>query len=195
MTAVDMLGQPCPLPVIAAKKALRAARPGDLITILVDNDIAVQNLAKMALALGHEFKSSRKDQNFEAVITVREGSRPESEAEAAPGGLAVAISRNTMGQGDDTLGQKLLAAFIFSLTELDTAPEYLLFFNGGIFLTTEGSPCLKDLQTLAGRGTVISTCGACLDFYQRKDKLAVGAVTNMYAIASTMGQARRLINI
>jgi hypothetical protein len=62
-------------------------------------------------------------------------------------------------------------------------------------LTTEGSNVIGDLKTLEARGTIISSCGTCLDFYTLKDKLAVGNVTNMYAIASAMADAAKVINL
>jgi selenium metabolism protein YedF len=195
MTILNMLGQPCPLPVINAKKNLRDTPLGQTVTVLVDNDIAVQNLTKMAQTLGHKAQTEAKgDGTFQVAIIVGQAPKAQN-SETESGGLVVAISRQTLGRGDETLGKNLLKSFIFSLTEIDPLPEYLLFFNGGAFMTTLGSASLEDLQTLAGKGTIISTCGACLDFYQLKDKLLVGNVTNMFAIAQTMAQAKRVINI
>ena len=88
-----------------------------------------------------------------------------------------------------------MKSFIQSLTELETPPEYVFFFNGGAFLTTEGSACLDDLKVLSDKGAVVATCGACLNFYKLVDKLKVGAPTNMLAIASTMAQAAKVINV
>ena len=45
---VDSLGDKCPVPVVKAKKALDKAMSGDVIEVHVDNDIAVQNLRKLA---------------------------------------------------------------------------------------------------------------------------------------------------
>jgi selenium metabolism protein YedF len=110
-------------------------------------------------------------------------------------GLVVAVGKNTMGTGNDELGAVLIKGFIYALTELDSPPETLLFFNSGVRLSTEGSNVIGDLKTLESKGTIIASCGTCLDFYQLKDKLAVGSVTNMYAIASAMGDAAKLINL
>ena len=62
-------------------------------------------------------------------------------------------------------------------------------------MTTEGSASINDLKALADKGAVIATCGACLNFLQLADKLLVGAPTNMLAIAGTMAQAAKVINI
>ena len=47
MKRLDERGKQCPLPVIEAKKALEASAPGEKVEVVVDNEIAVQNLSKM----------------------------------------------------------------------------------------------------------------------------------------------------
>jgi len=59
----------------------------------------------------------------------------------------------------------------------------MVFFNGGARLTCEGSVSLEDIRQLEERGCEILTCGTCLDFFGIKEKLAVGGVTNLYAIS------------
>jgi selenium metabolism protein YedF len=196
MSIIDMTGKPCPLPVIEAKKALRASAPGQTVTVLVDNDIARQNLEKMAKDLGHVPSSTAAPEGKIEVAIVAGNLKPASPESNEPGGLAVAIGQSVMGGGQDrTLGQTLLKAFIFSLGQLASPPEYVLFFNEGAFMTTEGSSSIDDLLALEKKGTVISTCGACLNYFDLTDKLKVGSVTNMAAIAETMAQAKTLINI
>lgn len=193
MNAINMLGQPCPIPVIEAKKALALASAGDGIAILVDNDIARRNLEKMASGLGHGFSHQvQADGNILATITVCS-----AVCAVQPGssGLVAAIGRQTMGSGSEELGRMLMKSFIQSLTEVEAVPEHILFFNGGVFLTTEGSSVLDDLNLLAGKGALISSCGACLNYYGLTEKLKVGSVSNMYAIANTMAQAGKLINM
>jgi selenium metabolism protein YedF len=194
MEIINVLGKPCPIPVIEAKKALRKAAPGEAVRVLVDNDISRQNLEKMAKGLGCPSSfEAQTDGNILVTITATGAAAPS--AQAAGQGLTVAIGRNFMGAGDDELGAILIKGFIYSLTELDTPPETLLFFNSGVRLSTEGSNVIGDLKTLEAKGTIIASCGTCLDFYKIKDKLAVGNVTNMYAIASAMAGAAKVINI
>ena len=51
---LDERGKQCPLPVIDTKKALDSSSDGEIVEVLVDNEIAVQNLRKMAdLSLIH----------------------------------------------------------------------------------------------------------------------------------------------
>ena len=194
MTKLDMTGKPCPIPVIEAKKALRTAVAGDSVAVLVDNDIARQNLQKMAEGLGYAFAfETAEGGNILATITVREECRLMTGEDHA--GLVVAIGREVMGGGSDELGRTLMKSFIYSLTELDTPPEHLLFFNSGVSLTTEGSTALDDLTALSDKGVIINSCGACLNYFGLTEKVKVGGVTNMYAIAGTMAQAKKLINM
>lgn len=193
MNPIDMIGKPCPLPVIEAKKALRAAKPGDRVEMLVDNDIARQNLEKMAESLSHGFSHvATADGNILVTIEAREAHKP---AKSGGAGTVVAIGRNCMGSGDDSLGAMLMKSFIHSLTELDSPPARILFFNGGVRLACNGSGALDDLRSLAARGAVIDSCGACLNFYGLADKRAVGGVTNMLSIAEAMADAKNLINL
>jgi selenium metabolism protein YedF len=199
MEVINVLGKPCPIPVIEAKKALRKAAAGEMVRVLVDNDVSRQNLEKMAAGL--RFASAfevQSDGNILVSITAGAAAAAAAAPAALAGGgqgLVAAIGKNTMGAGDDELGAMLLKSFIYSLTELDTPPETLLFFNSGVRLTTEGSNVIGDLKTLEARGTIISSCGTCLDFYKLRDKLAVGNITNMYAIASAMADAAKVINL
>jgi intracellular sulfur oxidation DsrE/DsrF family protein len=62
----------------------------------------------------------------------------------------------------------------------------MLFFNSGAYLTCEGSDSLQDIKELEAQGVEVMTCGTCLDFYDLKEKLAVGSVTNMYVIVEKM---------
>ena len=45
---IDCRGLACPLPVVNAKKASEELHAGDVLTVLVDNEIAVQNLTRFA---------------------------------------------------------------------------------------------------------------------------------------------------
>lgn len=50
---IDARGLTCPLPVINAKKAAEEMGQEGVLTVLVDNEIAVQNLQKFASQKGY----------------------------------------------------------------------------------------------------------------------------------------------
>ena len=201
MKRLDERGKQCPLPVIEAKKALEASAPGEKVEVVVDNEIAVQNLSKMADHKGLAVCSEKTgDREFLVTITAGEGNDQASEAPAAAEevtctpdgrrkGMVVVLSSNQMGQGDETLGKLLMKGFVFALTQQDMLPETILLYNSGAFLSCEGSDNLEDLKTLDAQGVEILTCGTCLNHYGLAEKRQVGGVTNMYEIVEKMTKA------
>ena len=57
---IDAKGKQCPLPVIEAKNAISGMTEAGIVEVTVDNEIAVQNLTKMADHKGLEAKSEKK---------------------------------------------------------------------------------------------------------------------------------------
>ena len=104
----------------------------------------------------------------------------------------MAITSDKMGDGDPELGAILIKGFVYALTQLETPPSVMLFYNGGAKLTASDSPCIEDLKTLQEQGWEILTCGTCVNFYGLKEP-AVGTVTNMYAIAEKLTKAGKVI--
>ena len=198
MITVNAMGDNCPIPVINTKKAIAALTGPETIEVLVDNEIAVQNVTKMASGSGGKVTSEKLgDAEFKVTIEM-EGAPAADEAEAvcvpdARDNTVVVVSSDRMGSGNDELGKVLIKGFIFAVTQLDTLPKTMLFYNGGATLTTEDSDSLEDLKSLEAQGVEIMTCGTCLDYYGLKDKLAVGTVTNMYSIVETMAKAGRIV--
>lgn len=193
MITVDAMGDNCPIPVIKTKKAMDALTGPETIEVLVDNEIAVQNVTKMAASAGGKVTSEQKAEK-EYVVTIEMEGAPAAEDDAQDDNTVVVISSDRMGTGNDELGKVLIKGFIFAVTQLYKLPKTMLFYNGGATLTTEGSDSLEDLKSLEAQGVEIMTCGTCLDYYGLKDKLAVGSVTNMYSIVETQAKATKIIN-
>ena len=198
MITVNAMGDNCPIPVIKTKKAMAALTGPETIEVLVDNEIAVQNVTKMASSSGGKVTSEKLGDAEYKVTIEMEGAPTAEEAEVtcapdARDNTVVVISSDRMGSGNEELGKVLIKGFIFAVTQLDTLPKTMLFYNGGATLTTEGSDSLEDLKSLEAQGVEIMTCGTCLDYYGLKEKLAVGTVTNMYSIVETMAKAGRII--
>ena len=198
---LDCRGLACPLPVVNAKKAAEELNTGDVLTVLVDNEIAVQNLTRFAEHKGFGVSAEKKAEKEYAVVMHLSGTSMETtrEEEAAcvkdsrRKGMLVVLSGNTMGTGDAKLGTNLMKAFVFALTKQDQLPDTILCYNSGASLTCEGAETLEDLKLLESEGVTILTCGTCLDFYGLKEKLAVGGVTNMYDIVERMENARTVV--
>lgn len=202
---LDCQGMACPLPVVNTKKCTEEMKTGDILHVVVDNEIAVQNLLRFAYHKGYT-ASSEKTDDAEFRITMIVGETAETSsinevneeelectADSRRKGMLVVLSANTMGTGDSKLGTALMKAFVFALTKQDYLPETILCYNTGAYLTCEDADTLEDLKLLESEGVTILTCGTCLDFYGLKEKLAVGSVTNMYDIVERMENARHIV--
>ncbi len=194
---VDARGMTCPKPVICTKKALEENR-GTIVTSIVDNETARENVLKFA-----------KSQNMETNVMERDGlwyidlyqNSLEASREVMPEkkpeylDLVILVGTPHFGNGDRELGEILMKGYMYTLTETKPYPKALLFVNSGITLTLEDSPVLEHLRKLESEGVQILSCGTCLDYYKVKDKLAVGGVGNMYVIVELMNGARNSIRL
>ena len=199
---IDCKGMACPLPVVNAKKAAEELNSGDVLVVLVDNEIAVQNLTRFGEHKGFTVTAEKKSDKEYAVTMNITGNAPQQaaqeetvacEMDSRRKGMLVVLSANTMGTGDPKLGTNLMKAFVFALTKQDQLPDTILCYNTGAYLTCEGADTLEDLKLLESEGVTVLTCGTCLDFYGLKEKLAVGGATNMYDIVERMENAAQII--
>ena len=58
------------------------------------------------------------------------------------------ISSDTLGRGSDDLGRQLMAKFVLQLSTQDPKPHAVVFYNAGVKLLAEGSPCVDGLRSL-----------------------------------------------
>lgn len=201
-TLVDARGKLCPEPVIMTKNAVKNSNSNDVIEVLVDNMLVVQNITKYVEKNNFQMSyEETPEHTFKIHISLSSTSDPaqlvqtENEIEDAviKKGTIVVINSNMLGRGDDALGTVLMKNYIYALTKADSYPETILFYNGGVHLTTKDSDSLNDLIELATAGVEILSCGACLNHYQLSDSLQVGGVTNMYEIVEKMMNATTVI--
>lgn len=196
MKEVDARTLACPMPVVLTRRAIADDIDGEGVLVRVDDEIAAQNIEKMAGQCA--WHCTRRELDGEIQLTVCASQIEQTEktlvsAQAQTGDLVVAICADHMGEGDDALGKQLLRAFLFALTQGDSLPKTILFYNGGARLTCRDSKSLEDLKTLQSAGVELLTCGTCLDFYGLKEELAIGEVTNMYAIVTTLTNAAKVV--
>ena len=193
---VDAMGQPCPMPVVKVNKALQERKNNETLEVHVDNEIAVQNVQRMAANKGLSVKSEQLDEKHFVLLLSGECSAAEEPVVCMPdarGNDVVAIGSATMGIGDDALGNLLMKGFIYALSQQEKLPKTILFYNGGANIPIEGNVSVEDLKNMQAMGVEILTCGTCLDFYGLKDQLAVGGVTNMYSIVEILRKASHII--
>lgn len=203
---IDARGMQCPLPVLEVKKAIEEMTEGGTIEVTVDNDIAVQNIVKLAKQkqISAECISGEHSHHVvRLILSEANGSYPVQVQEPMSDlvqdnkqkskNMVVVLSSNTMGSGEEELGRILMKGFLFSLTKQELLPDHILLYNSGIFLACEGSESLEDLRLMQEEGVEITACGTCLDYYNMKEKQTVGDVSNMYSITMIMENADLII--
>lgn len=187
---VDARGLACPIPVINTKKALESIGEG-IVTTIVDNEEARDNVVTLANGIGCEVDVQQKEKEFHISISKKSETMTVHHNEAE--NTVIFVSSSELGRGSAELGEILIKSFMYTLVESDSPPQALLFVNGGVKLTTENSPVLEHLLTLNQRGVEILSCGTCLDYFKLKEKLCVGQVSNMYTIYEKLSKAVKVI--
>lgn len=189
---IDCKGLKCPQPVINTKKYFDSIEEGQA-TIVVDNEVSKNNVSKFAENNGFKNVVEEKDGLYYISISKESCScKPINFNEKK---LTIVVTNDKLGLGDDKLGITLMKSYFYALSESDTLPSDLLFLNAGVKLTTEDSDCLDSIKKLQERGVNILNCGTCLDFYNLKEKLVIGEITNMYTIIEKMNSSDKTIKL
>ena len=125
MKKIDAVGQACPMPVILTKRALKESN-GEAILISVDNEIATQNLAKMAEQLKlsvqvekindslYEVQLSDPNAGNEAHAAEHTALPEQTTDTVAPSGASyvVVLNSDSIGNGSEELGRTLMKSFL-----------------------------------------------------------------------------------
>ncbi|HEX3011235.1 MAG TPA: sulfurtransferase-like selenium metabolism protein YedF [Syntrophomonadaceae bacterium] len=189
---IDARGLTCPQPVILTKRAMDQGDKDELVTI-VDNDAALENVSKLGKSQGYDVNVEEQDQTY--YIRMNKTSCETIPQQNFGADVAILVTSQFFGQGNEELGQVLMKSFLYSLNEMKEKIKHIIFMNSGIFLTCEGSPVLEYLQGLESDGVEVLSCGTCLDFYGMKEKLATGKVTNMYTAMDILTTASKSITL
>ena len=99
----------------------------------------------------------------------------------------IIIQGDVLGRGDERLGKILMANFLRLLGDSEKKPATIILWNAGVRLACEGSDVLDHLKRLEQQGVEILACTTCLEYFELKEKMAVGKPTTMSkSIASMM---------
>lgn len=190
MRLLDARGLECPLPVVKTKELLK--ENNEAVEVLVDNEVAVENLEKFAKVKGYKAVSKKEGNDYHVVVSVDGEVIEEEKSSLILKGQVVVITSDSLGSNKE-LGKILMKSFIFALTKQDAYPQTIIFYNEGIHVTTNDNDTLNDLRFLESQGTEIVSCGTCLDFFKKKEELKIGSITNMYDIVERMEKAEKVI--
>ena len=192
---VDALGKACPMPVILAKKEIDAGNTS--FVVAVNNEVAVQNLQRLAESQGYQAQVQTKDGNFHVSFTGEGASAACCEETAKPKNWALFVGKDFIGDGSEELGTSLMTMFFYTLAESNDAPRYILFMNSGVKLPVENDQVVEHLKALQEKGSEISEISwrRYSVIFGIADNLKIGTVSNMYDISERMHLADKVITL
>lgn len=198
MKTVDTRGLLCPAPLIAVRREIKSSEVGDQIEVLTDNDTAYSNLVNYLTELSIPVTCSKHDFVHTITFTKPDITPSEEELNCTPlsnssVGYSVAITSETMGDGDPKLGTILLRGYFNALLELDRLPDNIVLYNGGVKCAIDGRDTAISLAALEAKGVNITICGTCTDFYGIGDQIKIGVIGNMYKIADTLSNSSHVV--
>jgi selenium metabolism protein YedF len=192
MKTVDCRNMACPAPVITVKKALEEQAE---LRVLLDDGAPRENVTRFARNRGFQVSEEQDGSVWTITITAGDTPAPPAAAVSTQGNRIILITSDLLGEGPPELGKLLMKNFIHTLLETRDTPAQMFFMNRGVLLTSEGSDMLEALEKIAGMGVEIFSCGLCLDFFDLKSKLKVGATTNMLTTVDSLLSAAQVIKL
>lgn len=196
MITIDCRGQACPAPVIATKRALEASPSG--VCVLLDDGAPRENVTRFAQTRGLRITETVNSSGITLQITGTDSASPAAfppQPATAEAPRVLLVTSDRLGDGPEELGRLLMRNFLHTLLETPQLPQQILFLNSGVLLTVQGAETIEALTALEKLGVELASCGVCLDFFQKKDQLAVGRVTNMFSTAEALLAAASVIRL
>lgn len=198
---IDARGQICPMPLILTKKALNDETIEETFSVFIDNETSKENIERFLKDNKINFNSKKTGEGF--IINVDKtgkfaNSNPEEYCSIPSiadntGGHIICINNNKMGVGPDELGSILMKGFINTIKEVKPLPERIIFYNNGVLLTTKDSQLVDSLKELEELGVIIMICGTCANYFNIKEKIAIGSISNMFDISESLTKAAKII--
>ncbi len=191
MEYLDLKGMTCPQPVIETKKLVESRHISEL-NLLVDNGPPRENVTRFLQSQGY-YVTVDVEQADGILLHAKRAKGAETAAVPPEKKIVVLIDAASVGRGDDRLGAVLMKSFLYTLKEIQPLPWRIIFINAGVKLAVEGSDLTGLLGELEALGIDILSCGTCLDFFNVKEKLIAGKVSNMYEIVTSLVAATNVL--
>lgn len=107
----------------------------------------------------------------------------------------VIIKSDVMGIDPPELGSMMVGSYLRKLCVADPKPSTLLFYGTGVNLLAEGSTVLDALEILRSAGVDLVACGTCVGFFEMRDRLKLGRISNMTEIISLLTNSDHVVTL
>lgn len=200
---IDLRGLMCPEPVIRTKRLLDD-KSILKVEALVESEINVKNLARLARSQNVSMSCSNEGDFYRVVLTKGEHGQLNEAEELAireaqketnknKVGSVVFLSKDSFGEGDRDFSLSLMNVFLQTLFDSGHRPRAVLMANSGVKLMEPEGSVLPVLNAFAEAGCEVLACGLCLEHYGLKEKVPVDQITNMFTICEYLMTADRVV--
>ncbi len=198
MKIIDTKGLVCPQPLILTKKALKEVEVNEQFMILLDNETSVQNINRFLKENNAQSEIAKEDEIYKIIVTKLPENIPEPASDDLKTTTGIKVGTHVYvfkkaGVAEDELGEMLTLGFLDTIKEVEPLPDKMIFYHEGVKMVLEDSPVLEKLKDLEKMGVEILICGDCVNFYNVKDKVRVGTISNAYDILKAFTDAEHLI--
>lgn len=202
MQTVDLRNLTCPEPVLRTKKLFDDPQL-TAIQVLVDDEVTVRNLERLANYLNAAVTSTKTTDGFQ--VSLRRGDIDAKKASTRQTNLAkevsstegnttvVFLSKDTFGQGDEEFSRTLLNLFLQTLYETGQRPQAILLANSGVKLMGKDSSVLQVLKDFHSAGVEVAACGLCVNYYGLEADVPANQITNMFTICEYLAAASKVL--
>lgn len=197
-TELNCAGMDCPKPVIETKNFIENNQDIKTLSVIVDNEAAVENVSRMLKSMGFAVTPLKKGELW-YLNSARDGvvfiNQEEKNADKAGIKTAVLILSDFMGSGDDELGARLMLNFLATLPEMGADLWRIVLLNGGVKLACQGHKALDTLKELNKTGVDILVCGTCLEHFGLMPQKEIGDTTNMLDVVTSLHLADKVLRV
>ncbi len=112
--------------------------------------------------------------------------------------VVVLVRQAGLGQlqpNDAHFGVEMFERFLHAVDANPITPSAICFYTEGVKLVCEGSPVIPSLQLLQGMGVRLVICATCLEYFNLRDKVAVGEVGGMSDIVNLLLSATHVVTV
>lgn len=210
--SLDLRGLVCPEPVIRTMKMFDNSAI-ICVEALVDDDVCVNNLKRLAGSLKASVKVVNSDGYFTVTLERNTAARQEAVAgqtvphahertrdaanakrnDGARVGTVIFLAKDTFGDGDEEFSKTLLNVFLQTILQSGHTPRAILMANSGVKLLATNSPANTVLRDFKAQGCEVLACGLCVDYYKLRDDIPTEQITNMFAICEYLFAAEKVL--
>lgn len=171
------------------KKYFNSIGEGEAI-ILVSSELGRSNVIRYATHKGYKVEQDEEDR-FNMLVEKR-GCLAVEEEESI---FSVFISSDKIGNSDEELGEILMMEYFEALNECENLPKEILFLNRGVKLLDKDSKSLESINMLHKKGVAILINDTSIEYYNLKDNITFGEITNMYDMLIVMKKSKKIIKL